>query len=145
MKLAILSCGPKSYSTRRLKEAAEQRDARMFYRLVNGIRERQQQQTCEVSGPYWQNSLDHSISRIVQARLAPIGQGESSLSGTPHPEDISTEKTNDFPQDAPDNWSITGYEDDQPAPSTPHGIYQEVIEDHEEDYDEDEGLFEMDL
>jgi len=36
MKLAILSCGPRSYSTRRLKEAAEERDYEV--RVLNTLR-----------------------------------------------------------------------------------------------------------
>lgn len=125
------------------EEAAEQRDARMFYRLVNGIRERQQQQaTTALSSVNWENSFDDSISRLVRARLTPLDQSDQPTD-EPQPREVLT-ATNDLPQAEAeaDSWSISGYDHDE-HPSPPlQSLYEETGED---DYHEEEGLFELDL
>ena len=117
------------------EEAAEQRDARMFYRLVNGIRERhqqQQEQQMTHHHHYWGNhnnsnsSYEQSISRLVQARLTPLERA-------PHHQDPNDTSGDDiklvllrpqqnqqqlhhqlaFHQEAADAWSISGYEEDE--------------------------------
>lgn len=144
------------------EEAAEQRDARMFYRLVNGIRERQQHQTNALDAPpRWQhvaNSYEQSISRIVQARLTPLAREGARLSDHQeryHQEETKTTVDNpmvslpqhDPPshlQDASDAWSISGYEDE--IGQGPLYNHQNNFEDEEGgDSPEEEGLFEMDL
>lgn len=124
------------------EEAAEQRDARMFDRLVNGIRERQQQSYL-ANPAHLENSLEQRISRLVQARLAPLGE-VSHLQDDSNNEDLPPNEIFTQNQDNSDAWSISGYEHDEQAPPLPiHVARQEVTGD--EHCDKDEGLFEMDL
>lgn len=136
------------------EEAAEERDARMFYRLVNGIRERHQQQQTALDALHWQNSYEQSISRIVQARLTPLAKEGARLADqvpvATEPTKLSPEPDQVHHQDPSDAWSISGYEEEQqPQPgSVPfHLAHQPVDEDDEEGNSspEEEGLFEMDL
>jgi hypothetical protein len=142
------------------QEVAEQRDARMFDRLVNGIRERQQhqyhqyqQQSFTLPSTHWENSLEQRLSRIVQARLEPLG--ESSARSMEPDEQLPTEivatehHNHEFPHDASDAWSISGYdhEEEQGGPFTSiTATSREQSLDPEEDHiQDDEGLFEMEL
>lgn len=125
------------------EEAAEQRDARMFYRLVNGIRDRQQQHTEALTSVPFPHSLEQSISRIVQARLAPLGEAVEPVMGqVSQAHEITTEHI-EFPQEASDSWSISGYDQEDQTPLRPYCSDPE--EQEEKAYPEEEGLFEMDL
>ena len=137
---------PKTQSELQLcidEEAAEQRDARMFYRLVNGIRERQQQQHTEaLTSVPCANSFDQSISRIVQARLAPLREVDrAGLQETRTDESVSEHI--EFSQEASDAWSISGYEQEEQTSFQPYSSNQE--EQQQDACPEEEGFFEMDL
>ena len=126
------------------EEAAEQRDARMFYRLVNGIRERQQQkQTAVLSAVPFANSLDQSVSRIVQARLAPLEEGVRPRRQVSDTDEIATEPIDEIFQDASDAWSISGYDHEEQQTQFPP--YDPDQEEYQEDAYPEEGLFEMDI
>mmetsp|Transcript_16847 Transcript_16847/g.31510 ORF Transcript_16847/g.31510 Transcript_16847/m.31510 type:complete len:246 (+) Transcript_16847:242-979(+) len=126
------------------EEAAEQRDARMFYRLVNGLRERQQQKQTRDLNPFpCDHYLDQHISRIVQARLTPLEEGDRmrhQVSGT---NEISTEPIAEIPQE--DAWSISGYDQEEQTPSFPSEDPDEEEYQEKDAYPEEEGLFEMDI
>lgn len=128
------------------EEAAEQRDARMFDRLVNGIRERQQQ-SYAMQAMHWDNSLERSLSRIVQARLAPLSESTRSGDHTELPTEIVTEHHHDLPHDASDAWSISGYDNEEHDEPLPHKASQgQSLEEEEEcPVQDSDGLFEMDL
>lgn len=136
------------------EEAAEQRDARMFYRLVNGIRERQQhqqqQQSVAMSSLHCANSsLEDSISRLVRARLTPLDHCSSDDDHL-HPEaesdphEVLTASDGLPPAAAePDSWSISGYDHEEQKPSRSLHRLNEGTE--EEDYHDDEAFFELDF
>lgn len=126
------------------EEAAEQRDARMFYRLVNGIRERHQQQyAATMSSVHWENSFEDSISRLVRARLTPLDHSEQpDEQDEAHPHEVSAAR-NELPP-VVDSWSITGFDPEENSPST-HLQTQPEESNHDHDYHEDEGFFDLDL
>lgn len=118
------------------EEAAEQRDARMFHRMVNGIRERQHQAVVDGFG-ILPKSFDQSISRIVQARLAPLDFGGRTAE---HHSILSVDSPAEDEQiDDSEAWSISGFENDQPSPMI------DGFEDEELGREDEEGVFEMDL
>jgi len=126
------------------EEAAEQRDARMFYRLVNGIRERQQHKKAEASNSIrCAKSLNQSISRIVQARLAPLEEADRLRHQVPGTDKIAIEPIDEFPRDTSEAWSISGYDDEEPTHFPSYFTHQEEYEC--DVYVEEEGLFEMDV
>jgi hypothetical protein len=126
------------------EEAAEQRDARMFDRLVNGIRVRQQQQQSSImhSNRHWDNSLEQSLSRIAQARLAPLSESVRSVDHNDEPPvEIVAQYHHEFPHEASDAWSISGYDNEEQYDTFNE---QDNVED-EDNIQDDGGLFEMDF
>lgn len=123
--------------------AAEKRDAEMFYRLVNGIRERH---ACDEQ----QMALsEKSIASIIQTRLGNRGNNSSSSSR----QDVSPDDNNwrllhaaretisDTTATAQsDEWSITGFDESahQQAPLQPS-------DGHEDDHDDADEIFDMEL
>jgi hypothetical protein len=98
------------------EEAAERRDTSMFYRLVNGIRERQHVISHDSSTNEHVESV-RSITGILHTRLANIAPGALPDAGTlkSHDEEEDSEShgltdaTNDEVPRGAGGWSITGY------------------------------------
>jgi hypothetical protein len=123
------------------EEVAEQRDTNMFYRLVNGIRERQSSPTRDMDAV----SSEMSIAGIYHTRLAShveVSEHNCSFDLTETPEwkmlnstrQVSDGSTND-------EWSISGFDSSQHE--QPNAI---AIALHGEEDDEgDEGVFCLDL
>jgi len=129
--------------------AAEERDIHMFYRLVNGIRQRQN----ALRSPEDHDAhSDRSIARIFQTRRAQIRSTDNMLleeqesdqdkdHQVPHPpqwQALSSlrGRTSEI---STDSWSITGF--DGPEPTTTESGTTET----QEDFEEEEGIFSLDL
>lgn len=157
---------PSSHVTRTQSEvqlsldqaAAEERDIHMFYRLVNGIRERQS--TLRSPEEHHAHS-DRSIARIFQTRRAQIRSTDNILL-----EDDESDQDHEAPPLPPpqwqplgsvrgrtseissgtDSWSITGF--DGPEPATDSGTTEPATDSgttEPEDFEEEEGIFSLDL
>lgn len=130
---------------------AEQRDVHMFYRLVNGIRERQ-----IGSRSYSARATEHEVrterclARILRARQARVDSSnnimlheeldESLPNGPSHANAVVWIPP---PTQAPENttsdgWSITGFD----GPAGPEDDRRAALQD---DVEEDEGVFALDL
>jgi hypothetical protein len=121
------------------QEAAEERDVHMFYRLVNGIRERQVSPHPHTSSEEQQSaqSAERSIASIVHTRLAPVRSGNTLDASRHHY--VSGESNTD-------GWSITGYEvqgQESTGTAAPTAPVPQV--DDPEETEDDEGVFEMEL
>jgi hypothetical protein len=127
------------------EEVAEQRDTNMFYRLVNGIRERQTQSlpTRDVDA-----TSERCIAGIYQTRLAShveVCEQNCSLdpADTPNwrslnsPRQVSAGSTND-------EWSMSGFDSSQHEQPNAIAITDIALHDENED-DDDEGVFSLDL
>jgi hypothetical protein len=123
------------------EEAAEQRDTNMFYRLVNGIRERQSSPTRDMDA----FSSEGSIAGIYRTRLAShveVSEQNYSFDPTETPKwpmlnstrQVSDGSTND-------EWSISGFDSSQHE--QPNAIA--ITLHSEEDDEDDEGVFSLDL
>ena len=115
------------------EQLAEARDVNMFYRLVNGIRERHQ----EAEG----------ISGLVQTRMTPLQQPKATVqdeTNTPFP-DVSVQipsLVKHQEESAGDSWSITGFS------PTDEGALPGALDSHHKNYDtddEDTEIFAMDM
>ena len=128
------------------QEAAEQRDANMFYRLVNGIRDRQDMVLRARGGEehvvlqQQEQQSEKSIARIIHTRLSKVDPDPrlhtSSSSSVPqHGGGVAETPTDGrllgpmmmtsccnsssglvFETSASDDWSIGGYDDPPPQP-----------------------------
>jgi hypothetical protein len=127
------------------EEVAEQRDTNMFYRLVNGIRERQSSPTRDVDA-----TSERCIAGIYQTRLAShVEVCERNCSFDPadtpnwrslnSPRQVSEGSTND-------EWSINGFDSSQhEQPNAVAVAITNIALHHEEDDEDDEGVFSLDL
>jgi hypothetical protein len=126
------------------EEVAEQRDLNMFYRLVNGIRERQSSPT-----RYLDATSERSIAGIYHTRLASHVEGgceqNSSLDRDATPKWSSLHSTRQVSEGSThDEWSISGF--DSPRHEQPNANAINNIALHcEEDDEDDEGVFSLDL
>ncbi|GKY99082.1 hypothetical protein MPSEU_000863900 [Mayamaea pseudoterrestris] len=118
------------------EEVADQRDATMFYRLVNGIRERHYGTHDE--------QLDHSersLRSIMQARLSSEQEQARSMGGSHHFQFHQQQRmgmgvavnhispiAESMPRNA-DEWSITGFNDPPLAPMNFHISQQPAVDD----------------
>jgi hypothetical protein len=98
------------------QEAAERRDASMFYRLVNGIRERQN----VISSHDSSTTSEHlesvrSITGILHTRLADLAS-EDALNDedTESQQGVTTAEGIHEVSGVADGWSITGYMSSHP-------------------------------
>jgi hypothetical protein len=123
------------------QEAAEQRDASMFYRLVNGIRDRQDMVLRARGGEehvaLQQQQSEKSIARIIHTRLSKVdpdprlhtsssmqqngGVAETQTDGRLRGPMMMTSSCNSssglvLETSASDDWSIGGYDDPPPQP-----------------------------
>jgi len=108
------------------QEVAERRDVDMFYRLVNGIRERHYREAgttatgAPIAGPSIISQSEKSVSNIIHTRLRKLEEhGEEdemhesySLDGSHHWRMLHSSRAN--VSDATDEWSITGFDSDGP-------------------------------
>ena len=122
--------------------AAEQREIRMFYRMVNGLRERHRQMGYEDNAPtiveggdYAQpftNDLFHSPNQAVYPAV--VSQDLCPLI----PQDTEPQEPGKKPEDfvgyTTDEWSITGFEVE--THSHPEAAF---------DSSDEQGIFDMDL
>ncbi|KAL7578714.1 hypothetical protein ACA910_015952 [Epithemia clementina (nom. ined.)] len=134
--------------------AAEQREMRMFYRMVNGLRERQrllsqqqqQQQQQRRSNPTSYPEKYHEPHRspatyssypvVVSQDLLPLDPQDHDDGGHYHAPPLHD--LLDFAAEVSDDWSITGYETTEiPTPSQQDPPYYEPVE--------DQGIFDLDL
>jgi hypothetical protein len=122
------------------EEVAEQRDTNMFYRLVNGIRQRQSSPTRDLDA-----TLERSIAGIYHTRLAShveVCERNCSLDpvDTPNwrslnaPRQVSERSTSD-------EWSISGFYSSQHEQPNAVGITNIALHDEEDD----EGVFSLDM
>jgi hypothetical protein len=123
------------------EEAAEQRDTNMFYRLVNGIRERQSSPTQDIDAV----SSEGSIAGIYRTRLAShveVSEHNCSFDPTETPKWLMPHSTRQVSDGSTnDEWSISGFDSSQHE--QPNAI---TITLHgEEDDVDDEGVFSLDL
>ena len=157
---------PSSHVARTLSEvqlsadqaAAEQRDNRMFYRLINGIRDRHQTASHYYDvHPEGQHFIrtDMSIARIFRARRAVLDTSTANI--ILHDDIFSTSGDAQQQQQvmwnhsltraagrasessATDGWSITGFDGDDRQ----HGM--RLHQDDSVEEDDDEGIFALDL
>jgi hypothetical protein len=125
------------------EEVAEQRDTNMFYRLVNGIRERQTSPTRDMDGTY----SERSIAGIFHARLAShmeVNEHNSSLDHAETPAmwqmlDSTRGRVSDGTTN--DEWSISGFDYQHEKPSASANTTLHRGNDHEDD----EGVFSLDM
>lgn len=118
--------------------AAEQRDLHMFYRLVNGIRNRQAQEPSATSIPYHPLPLprviDESPPKGSNALAWQVGNNEPSPL---------------LHQQRSGSWSISGFDcsgsNDPLSPSANAGPSIQPEDEDDALLDEDEGVFDMDL
>jgi hypothetical protein len=128
---------------------AEQRDTNMFYRLVNGIRERQYSPSRDmmdmgISMDDNISSSERSIAGIYQTRLAShLEVNEHAhcsfdpVETTPKWQMLHREGST-----ASDEWSISGFDtSSQEQPKTADNVTLHS----EKDYEDDEGLFSFEL
>jgi hypothetical protein len=127
------------------EEVAEQRDINMFYRLVNGIRERQLSPTRDMEDS---TSSERSIAGIYHTRLAShVEDCEQNWpldpADTPKWEPLdSTRQVSKGPGSTNDEWSMSGFDSSQherPIAIATNALHGE--EDDEDDY----GVFSFDL
>jgi hypothetical protein len=124
------------------EEAAEQRDANMFYRLVNGIRKRQSSPTRDVDVI----SSERSIAGIYHSRLAShveVTEHKYSfdLAETPMWQMLESTRArvSESEGSSNDEWSLSGfdsYQHEQPNASATITLHDE---------EDDEGVFSLDL
>lgn len=124
------------------EEVAEQRDINMFYRRLNNIRERQDSPYRDIDV-----SSERSIAEISHTRLvshAEVYEQNCSFD----PADIQKwhlgNSTRQVSQSTHDEWSISGFDSSQHE--HPNAIATASIALHyEEDHEDDEGVFSLDL
>jgi hypothetical protein len=125
------------------EEVAEQRDLNMFYRLVNGIRERQSSPT-----RYLDATSERSIAGIYHTRLASHVEGceqTCSLDPDATPKWSSLHSTRQVSEGSPhDEWSISGFDSSQHDQPNANAINNIALH-CEEDDEDDEGVFSLDL
>jgi hypothetical protein len=124
------------------EEAAERRDANMFYRLVNGIRKRQSSPTRDVDVI----SSERSIAGIYHSRLASHVEVTEQkyafdLAETPMWQMLDSTRTrvSESEGSSNDEWSFSGfdsYQHEQPNASATVTLHDE---------EDDEGMFSLDL
>lgn len=129
------------------EQAAEQRDADMFSRLVNGIRERQTDMA----------HSERSIASIVHTRLCGLQEEVSPdtsdmATSLPHPHHdhwCMLHSTREPLSEASDEWSITGFEAHQSMPTITAPTLAFPQHAREEETDDEGGdnvqIFDMDL
>jgi len=120
--------------------AAEQREIHMFYRLVQGIRNRQTDSHRQDSSyRFFPPSALLQPSRVIDESPPeafnnafgwPVESGPS----------IFLQQSQCPDMDTADGWSITGFDGGPTVQSSPLDLCEE-----DEDLDEDEGIFDMDL
>lgn len=136
------------------EEVAERRDANMFYRLVNGIRERH-------AGPLGDIHLDFpekNTTSIVSTEPTSDAQEDSSSaedsSDTQQWQTLHSTQERVSEGTSNDEWSITGYEAQLERPGnpcncnldSPGSLHRGTEEEEEEEpQDDDEGVFSLDL
>lgn len=125
------------------EEVAEQRDTNMFYRLVNGIRERQSSLTRDMDAV----SSERSIAGIYHTRLAShveVSEHNCSFDPTETPKWLmlnSTRQVSDGSTD--DEWSISGFDSSQHE--QPNAIAIALHSEEDDEDEDDEGVFSLDL
>lgn len=128
------------------QEVAEARDVSMFYRLINGIRER-----------HHDDMIPESIASIVRSRLSDVATPFQAANAESLEMEHEIIDHRPFPElhlrvspvteVADDGWSVTGYpplERIQIMETIPTAVCDEHHEE-EESHDEDDGVFPLDL
>lgn len=121
------------------QEAAERRDHEMFYRMINGIRER------HVSDDHMAVS-ERSIASIIQTRMRMIEDSTQDVSpdyceGNVHQAD---QPSNGTYLETTDEWSISGFEVEHSTQATAQGEADAL--DHQDPGSMvDEEIFDIDL
>jgi hypothetical protein len=126
------------------EEVAEQRDTLMFYRLVNGIRERQSSPTQDCD-----ETSERSIAGIYHTRLAShveVCEQNSSLDpdDTPKWSPLRSGIRQVSDGSSHDEWSIGGFDSCQHEQPNANAMTHIALH-CEEDDEDDEGVFSLDL
>lgn len=130
------------------QEVAEQREVSMFYRLVNGIRDRQAEQMA---------SSERSVASIMQTRYRDLGTEDDPISSHISPDNAShywqlptcmpfTEADHEAPcsmEEEAEEWSISGFDNQDSAAATIAAALPPASS-HENDTDSDE-IFDLDM
>jgi hypothetical protein len=127
------------------EEIAEQRDTLMFYRLVNGIRERQSSPTQDLD-----ETSERSIAGIYHTRLAShveVCEQNSSLDpdDTPKWSPLRSRVRQVSEGSSHDEWSISGFDSCQHEQPHANATMTNIALRCEEDDEDDEGVFSLDL
>lgn len=128
------------------QEVAEQRDVSMFYRLVNGIRDRQAEQMA---------SSGRSVASIMQTRHRDLEHDADPISSHISPDNAShhwqlpmpfTETDHGAPfsmEEESEEWSISGFDNQDSAAATIAAALPPASS-HDHDTDSDE-IFDLDM
>ena len=121
------------------QEVAEQRDVHMFYRLVNGIRERHTFPHYHAHAPDEHVARsESSIARILHTRRSLIDSTDNIMMHEEQPQQmLNPIRRRTSVTSASDSWSITGFDWVEPADDRQATT--------QEDVEEDEGVFALDL
>jgi hypothetical protein len=134
------------------QEVAEQRDVDMFYRLVNGIRDRQDRHSEQMA-----SSSEQSIASIMLTRYRDLGRDSDPAMSHVSPDNngphhgplhmpfTSTDHGDPYSmqEDEAEEWSISGFEqEDSRAATTAAQLAPPPRQDHDTDGEE---IFDLDL
>jgi hypothetical protein len=136
------------------QEVAEQRDVDMFYRLVNGIRDRQDQKSDQMA-----SSSEQSIASIMLTRYRDLEHEADPVMSHVSPDNRPpsqpghlhvpfTSKDHGGPysmqEDEVEEWSISGFEDPQGSRVATTAAHLAAPPQEDRDAD-DEEIFDLDL
>jgi hypothetical protein len=134
------------------QEAAERRDTSMFYRLVNGIRERQHHHV--ISSHDSSTTSEHlesvqSITGILHTRLADIADAPpTNDEDTESHQGLTEVASSDEVSGGADGWSITGYMSSQHHshnPTSAAATATMATEAVDKQVDDDDCIFDLDF
>ena len=125
--------------------AAEQREISMFYRVVNGIRERQQTLAAAHPYPHQHQEQTRPTPSHFYSRPYPMADETESSYHTAMPLHAVDDTINGQEDVMDSSWSITGYSEETTGASSATMIPQEEVSSPMHEDIEETGIFELDL